>query len=126
VFFDRELARHFDYRVKQGGQLASKMRFLAAPWSALLANELWLKNARHANAMAALLERKLRAIGQTDFLFPREASALFVRLPNEIVKRARAAGWNFQNFFQPGVYRLMCSWNTTEALIDAFIADLRA
>ncbi len=125
VFFDRELARHFDYRLKQGGQLASKMRFLAAPWSALLANDLWLRNARHANAMAALLEKKLRTIGQTEFVFPREASALFVRLPDDVVEGARAAGWNFQNFFLPGVYRLMCSWNTTETAIDSFITDLR-
>jgi len=126
VFFDRELARQFDYRLKQGGQLASKMRFLAAPWSALMENDLWLRNARHANAMAALLERKLRAIGQTDFVFPREASAIFVRLSGDVVERAHAAGWSFQNFFLPDVYRLMCSWNTTETVIDTFIADLRA
>ncbi len=63
IFFDRELAGEFDYRVKQGGQLASKIRFLAAPWTALLANDVWLKNARHANEMARRLEEKLRAAG---------------------------------------------------------------
>jgi threonine aldolase len=52
VFFDRELAKEFDYRCKQGGQLASKMRFLSAPWTGLLKDGAWLKHARHANAMA--------------------------------------------------------------------------
>ncbi len=125
VFFNRELARDFDFRVKQGGQLASKTRFLAAPWTALLSDQLWLKNARHANAMARLLEEKLGAAGYADLLFPREASALFVRLPDEVVARMRTAGWHFQNFFAPGVYRLMCSWATRETDIDEFIAALR-
>ena len=59
----------FDYRVKQGGQLASKTRFLAAPWTGLLANDVWLKNARHANEMACLAGRKIArgGSGQTRF-----------------------------------------------------------
>jgi threonine aldolase len=100
------------------------MRFLAAPWTALLANDLWLQNARHANTMAALLEERLRAAGFTDFLFPREASALFIRLPNDLVERMHAAGWHFHNFFAPGVYRLMCSWATIEENINAFVGEL--
>ena len=124
IFFKRELTCDFDFRVKQGAQLASKMRVLAAPWTALLAEDTWLKNARHANAMAALLEEKLRALGLADLAFPRQASALFLRLPNEIVERMHAAGWHFQNFFEPGVYRLMCSWATTEEQITEFAAAL--
>lgn len=123
VFFDRELAREFDYRVKQGGQLGSKTRFLAAPWSALLTDDLWLKNARHASDMAALLEENLRAIGIADLVFPREANALFLRLPNEVAERLHAAGWHFHGFFEPGVYRLMCSWATTAQDIDDFVSD---
>ena len=124
IFFDRELAHEFDYRLKQAGQLASKTRFLAAPWTALFANDLWLKNARHANAMAELLEEKLRAPGFVDLVFPRQANALFLRLPNDIVKRMHAAGWQFHNFFAPGIYRLMCSWATTESDLDQFVAAL--
>jgi threonine aldolase len=124
IFFNRELAREFEYRVKQGGQLASKTRFLAAPWTGLLADDVWLKNARHANAMAALLEEKLRALGLADLAFPRQASVLFVRLPNDMVERMHAAGWHFQNFFEPGLYRLMCSWATTEQEIAEFVADV--
>src|SRR4029434_4260602 len=59
IFFDRERASEFDYRVKQGGQLASKTRFLAAPWTALLANDVWLKNARHSHEIARRPETKM-------------------------------------------------------------------
>lgn len=124
IFFKPELARDFDFRLKQGGQLASKSRFLAAPWSALLADGRWLKNARHANECAERLEEKLAKIGLTNLAFPREANALFLRLADETVERMHARGWHFYNFFEPGVYRLMCSWATTEEQLDALVADL--
>src|SRR5688500_8243347 len=62
VFFDKHLARHFAFRRKQSGQLASKMRFLAAPWVGVLRDGAWLRHAAHANAMAAKLEAGLRAL----------------------------------------------------------------
>src|SRR5262249_17536293 len=99
IFFKPELARDFDFRLKQGGQLASKSRFLAAPWSALLADGCWLKNARHANERAERLEEKLGKIGLTNLAFPREANALFLRLADETVERMHALGWHFYNFF---------------------------
>jgi len=123
IFFDRELAREFDYRAKQAGQLASKMRFLAAPWAGLLTDEIWLKNARHANAMASLLAEKLRAAGLGQLAFPREANALFLHLPNEIAEQMRRRGWQFLKFVEPDIYRLMCSWATTETEIEEFVAD---
>jgi threonine aldolase len=123
IFFQRALAKDFDFRLKQGGQLASKSRFLAAPWCALLSNGLWLKNARHANEMARRLESKLATLGLTNLAFSREANVLFLRLPNEMVKRLQTRGWQFYNFFEPGIFRLMCSWATTEDQIDRLAAD---
>ncbi len=121
VFFNRELAREFDYRAKQAAQLASKMRFVAAPWSALLTDEVWLKNARHANAMAQKLADQIGA----ELVFPREASALFLRLPDEKVEALFARGWHFYKFIEPDIYRLMCSWSVTEQDIADFVADFR-
>ena len=63
IFFQKQLAAEFDYRVKQAGQLASKMRFLAAPWIGLLQNNVWLGNAAKANGAGKLLADKLRALG---------------------------------------------------------------
>ncbi len=121
VFFDRELAREFDYRAKQGAQLASKMRFIAAPWVGLLSDDVWLKNARHANDAAKKLAEQLGA----DLVFPREASALFLRLPEEKVAQLQARGWRFYKFIEPDIYRLMCSWSVTERDIADFVADFR-
>ncbi len=123
IFFDRALAQEFAYRVKQGAQLASKMRFLAAPWSALLSNDVWLKNARHANEMARRLEDGIRGAG-VRLAFPREANALFLHLPNDLVKRLETRGWHFHKFIEPDIYRLMCAWSTTEREVATFGADL--
>ncbi len=122
VFFDRELAREFDYRAKQGAQLGSKMRFIAAPWAAMLADNVWLKNARHANEAAKKLAEQLGA----DLAFPREANALFLRLPNERVAQLHARGWHFYKFIEPDIYRLMCSWSVTERDLADFVADFRS
>ena len=125
IFFNKELAREFDYRAKQAGQLASKMRYLAAPWVGLLDNNVWLRNARRANASAKLLAEKLREIGILETAFPREANAVFLHLKDEIVRELHAAGWYFYKFIEPDIYRLMCSWSTTERDIEAFIVDFK-
>ncbi len=122
VFFRRELAEEFDYRAKQAAQLASKMRFLAAPWAGLLADEVWLKNAQSANAAA----QKLAAALGAELAFPCEASAVFLRLPEEKVAALHARGWHFYKFIEPDVYRLMCSWSVADEQIADFVADFRA
>jgi threonine aldolase len=126
VFFKKELAAEFDYRAKQAGQLASKMRFIAAPWAGLLSNGVWLENARRANASAATLAKRLREVASLELGFPQEANALFLRMPEELVHRLHARGWHFYKFLEPDVYRLMCSWATTERMIEEFVADLAA
>ncbi len=125
VFFNKALAEEFDYRVKQAAQLASKMRFLSAAWCGLLSDDAWLRNAERANASAALLEKKLRDLGLAP-AFPREASALFIPLREAVVADLHGRGWHFYKFVEPNVYRLMCSWGTSEARMDEFIADLQA
>jgi threonine aldolase len=124
IFFKKELADEFDYRAKQGGQLASKMRFLAAPWVGLLSDGAWIENARHSNKCAQLLARKLAAVLGTEPVFPCEASAVFLRLPEQLVAQLHDRGWRFYKFIEPDVYRLMCAWCTTEQQIDEFIADV--
>jgi threonine aldolase len=125
VFFNKDLARDFDYRAKQGGQLGSKMRFLAAPWAALLQNDVWLRNARHADAAARRLADRLRTEARIDVVFPVQANAVFVRMREEMVRDLRACGWHFYKFIAPDVYRLMCSWSTTDEVIAEFVSDLK-
>lgn len=125
VFFKKELALEFEYRAKQAGQLASKMRFLAAPWSGLLNGDVWLQNARRANERARMLAGKLTALGLR-LAFPCEASAVFLRLPEQLVAQLHGRGWHFYKFIEPDVYRLMCSWSVTEKDIDDFIGDVKS
>ncbi|MBM3832895.1 MAG: low specificity L-threonine aldolase [Verrucomicrobia bacterium] len=126
VFFNRELAYEFDYRCKQAGQLASKMRFLAAPWVGMLQNGAWLRHASHANKMAELLFTKLKNLSGIKILFPREANAVFAELPEKVITGLRDRGWMFYTFIGRGGCRFMCSWDTTEKDVKDFAADLTA
>jgi threonine aldolase len=126
VFFDRELAADFARRRKQGGQLASKMRFLAAPWIAMLDGGAWLAHAAHANAMAQRLADALVAVPGARLLAPVEANGVFVDLPPAVIDGLRANGWHFYAFVGSTGIRLMCAWDTTTETIDAFAADASA
>jgi threonine aldolase len=125
VFFNRELAREFAYRVKQSGQLASKMRFAAAQWIALLADGAWLRHAAHANHQAQVLAAGLRALG-LHFVATPEVNGVFVELPPAVVAALERRGWHFYKFVGEHGYRLMCSWDTSAADVAAFLADARA
>jgi threonine aldolase len=125
VFFDRDLAREFEYRCKQSGQLASKMRYLSAPWVGLLREGAWLRHAGHANTMAQRLEDALRPLAPVKILFPRQANSVFAELPRPAIEGLWQKGWMFYTFIGQGGCRLMCSWDTTPEDVDAFAADLK-
>jgi threonine aldolase len=125
VFFNRELAREFDYRCKQAGQLASKMRFLAAPWVGLLREGAWLRHAAHANQTAAALESAVRDLPQVKVLFPRQANAVFLQLPPPVVAGLRTRGWRFYDFIGTGGCRFMCAWDHTPGDVQRLVGDLR-
>lgn len=124
VFFNRDLAREFEYRCKQGGQLCSKMRYLSAPWVGMLRNDVWLRHAGHANAMARLMNELLSAIPGVRILFPHQVNSVFVDLPKPVIQGLWNRGWLFYNFIGEGGCRLMCSWDTTEDDVRAFATDL--
>ena len=126
IFFDKKIAREFDYRAKQAGQLGSKMRFLAAPWLGLLTGDVWLRNAHHANGAANVLASCLRKEAGIDSVFPVEANAVFVSMDKRLASGLHARGWRCYKFIEPNVYRLMCSWSTTQEEISSFIADVLA
>lgn len=126
IFFNRELAKEFEYRCKQSGQLASKMRFLTAPWVGLLQDGAWLKYASHANEMAALLEQRLRELSSVEILLPRGANSVFVQFSPEVADALHARGWKFYSFIGQGNCRLMCSWDTTGEDVEALVSDVAA
>jgi len=124
VFFDRELGAEFAFRCKQAGQLASKMRYMTAPWAKVLADGTWLRHARHANEMAALLADELHAMG-IQILHPVEANAVFARLLPEHYDALERDGWVVYSFIGGGA-RLMCSWQTTPDTVRSLLDCLRS
>ena len=125
LFFDRTLAEDFAYRCKQAGQLASKMRFISAPWLGLLETGAWLRNAAHANRMATYLEQQLRQIPDLEILFPRQVNGVFVEMPPALIDDLHSRGWAFYTFIGSGGVRLMCAWNTTTEAIDELVGDIK-
>jgi len=126
IFFNRELANEFAYRCKQAGQLASKMRFLTAPWLGVLKDSIWLKHAKHANAMAQRLASGLREIPGVAVLYPTEVNAVFASLPEVCHRRLAERGWHYYTFIGRGGARFMCSWATTDADVNALLGDIRS
>ena len=126
LFFDHELADEFARRRKQAGQLASKMRFLAAPWLGILEDGAWLRHAAHANAMAQRLARGLAGLPRARILAPVEANGVFVDLPKHAIDALHAKGWRFYAFIGETGVRLMCAWDTPPSAVDALLDDLAA
>ena len=124
VFFNRELAEDFDRRVKQSGQLASKARFAGAQWSAVLRDGAWLRHGAHANHQASRLAEGLVALGFR-LILPVEANGVFVEFPPAVAAALEARGWHFYRFIGEHGYRLMCSWATLSAEVEALLADVR-
>ena len=125
VFFNRALAEDFERRVKQTGQLASKARFAGAQWSAVLRDGAWLRHAAHANRQARALADGLVALGFR-LILPVEANGVFVEFPPAVAAGLETRGWHFYRFIGEHGYRLMCSWATVPAEIEAFLDDARA
>ncbi|QCR18278.1 threonine aldolase family protein [Agrococcus sp. SGAir0287] len=114
------------YLRKLDMQLASKMRFLSAQLLALYDGDVWLENARHANAMAARLRAALEGVDGVDFVQPTQANGVFAHLPAGVADRVRESFMFYDWNGTSGEVRWMCSWDTTEADVDAFAAAVRA
>jgi threonine aldolase len=126
LFFDKTLAADFAYHCKQSGQLASKMRYLAAQFLGLLETGAWLQNAAHANQCAAYLEAQLATIPALKPLFPRQGNAVFVEMPTTLITQLHENDWLFYTFIGQGGVRLMCSWNSTKERIDELMQTIRS
>jgi threonine aldolase len=128
VIFRPELAREFEFRRKRGGHLFSKGRFLSAQLEAYLTDDLWLHNAKHANALAARLGEGLSALPGITLHHPVEANMLFLRLPQRVAEGLKAAGFMFYDWSTADTgsgyreIRLVTAFDSRSAEVEAFIA----
>jgi threonine aldolase len=120
VFFRPELAEDFVFVRKQGMQLASKMRYLAAQMEALLTNDLWRRNADHANRMARLLEQEVKKIPRLNIMYPVESNGVFAQIPRAAMKKIQDRYFFYVWNEQESLARWMCSFDTTEADVREF------
>jgi len=121
IFFNRALSADFLYLRKQGMQLASKMRFIAVQFEALLSNDLWRRSAEHANRMARLLEAELRRIPQVRIEWKVEANGVFAQIPRQAIPKIKERYFFYPWIEEECIVRWMCSFDTTEQDVKDFV-----
>jgi threonine aldolase len=121
VFFEPGLSHDFLYLRKQNMQLASKMRFVAAQFEALLTNDLWRRSAEHANRMAQLLEKEVRRIAGVRVVWKVEANGVFAQIPRHSIEKIKQHYFFYMWMEEESIVRWMCSFDTTEEDIRKFV-----
>jgi threonine aldolase len=128
LVMSEQLANGVQYHRKQQMQLASKMRFLAAQASALLEDDLWLANARHANTMAGRLATAVAGLPGVDLAYPCQSNGVFTEISSQHAHRL-AAGWNFQVWSERAAHRCVVRWmtafDTSAADVDRLAAAIK-
>jgi threonine aldolase len=125
VFFDKQLAKNFEFIRKQGMQLTSKMRYISAQFSRFLADDLWLRNASHANKMAQLLAEKLKNIPDVKITQKVEANMVYAIIPNRCIIKLQKQ-YYFHRFNERTCeVRLMCSFTTQPQDVLSFAQAIR-
>jgi len=124
IFFDKELAKDFEFRCKQAGQLGSKMRFISAQWLGLLKDNRWEANALQANTMAKYFSNEALKIPNIKLLFPTQANSVFLKMDQSQHERLQKSGWKYYTFIGSGA-RFVFSWNSKKEDVDALIACLK-
>ncbi len=125
IVFNPELKTGIDFVRKQGMQLASKMRFIAAQFLAYFQNDLWLRNAQTANHMAQRLSQKVHEIPQCKLSRKTEANSVFSIWPRPLIEAMQKKHYFYLWNEATNEIRLVCSFDTQESDIDNFVADLK-
>ncbi len=125
IFFDKKLSKDFKYIRKQGMQLTSKMRYISAQFIALLSNDLWFKNALHANKMAKFLESEIKKIPKLKITQKVETNGVFIIVPAKKVKKIQDKYFFYMWNEETSEARFMTSFDTTEEDIKNLVIVLR-
>ena len=129
VFFNQRSSRgmsaDFLYLRKQGMQLASKMRFIAAQFEALLTDDLWRRSAEHANRMARVLEAEVAKIPQVRIVWKVEANGVFAQIPHDAIAKIKQRYFFYPWIEEENIVRWMCSFDTTEEDVREFAKVVR-
>lgn len=119
LVFNKKLLPGLEYMHKQAGQLMSKTRYFAAQYNAWFKDDLWLKNARHANKMAQIIAQKAKSSDKCKLMHPVSANELFLQIPNELSQKLQSEGAKFY-CWHDDVYRIVTNWETSESEVQKF------
>ena len=125
IIFNKELVGNLPFLLKRSGHLLSKMRFVSAQLDGYISNDVWLKNARHANLMAKKLSDGLVSSNQVKLEYPTEANEVFVKLPKKMVEHLNTEEYMMSNEELGGkTVRLVTAWNTKSSEVEEFLKTI--
>jgi Threonine aldolase len=127
IFFKPELVGNLAFLMKRAGHLLSKMRFVSAQLDAYISNEVWLKNAKHANAMGKKLSRGLLKHKNIELAYPTDANEVFVKIPKNIIDQFNSNGYKINDDeWEDKAVRLVASWNTHPDDVESFLNIIKS
>ena len=127
IFFKPELVGNLAFLMKRAGHLLSKMSFVSAQLDAYISNNVWLKNAKHANAMGKKLSEGLNRHKNIELAYPTDANEIFVKMPKDIIDQLNSEGYTINDDEWDGnAVRLVTAWNTDSSDIDTFLNFIKS
>ena len=122
IFFKPELVGNLPFLMKRSGHLLSKMRFVSAQLEAYISNDVWLRNAKHANKMGKKLSEGLNSNSNIELAYPTHANEVFVKFPRPIIEHLNLEGYKMNEEELDGkAVRLVAAWNTKESDVDQLL-----
>ena len=126
IFFKKDLVGNVAFLMKRAGHLLSKMRFVSAQLDAYITNDVWLKNARHANKMGKRLSEGLNNHSDINLSYPTEANEVFATFPRNKIEHLNSQGYTINEDEWDGkAVRLVAAWNTKDNDVDEFLEILK-
>ena len=127
IFFKPELVGNLAFLMKRAGHLLSKMRFVSAQLDAYISNEVWLKNAKHANAMGKKLSQGLLKHRNIELAYPTDANEVFVKIPKNIIDQFNSNGYKINDDeWEDKAVRLVAAWNTHPEDVESFLNIIKS
>mgnify|MGYP001456620594 FL=1 len=125
IFFKKDLVGNIAFLMKRAGHLLSKMRFVSAQLDAYISNDVWLKNAKHANDMGQKLSEGLAKHNSIEIAYPTEANEVFAKFPRHMIEHLNSEGYKMNEDELDGkAARLVTAWNTKTSDVESFLSSI--
>jgi threonine aldolase len=126
IFFKKKLVGNTAFLMKRAGHLLSKMRFVSAQLEGYLNNDVWLKNAKHANEMGKKLSESLNKLNDIELAYPTQANEVFAKFPRHMIENLNTNGYEMNDEdFEGNAVRLVTAWNTQQKDIDHLLETIQ-